>query len=91
MSINELTDDLEAAARSALIKSGAIKPCPFHSDVMIRIDSYDAERHAYAIATNALKADGTTWLREELMPAIKQELNMAADGECPQCATIRDR
>lgn len=30
------------------------------------------------------------WMREDLMSAIKDELDMAADGECPACARHRD-
>jgi hypothetical protein len=86
MSINDLVDELEAAARSALAHAGAIKVCRFHPDVTIRLGKADAERHAYAIATRTLKDEGTMWLREDLLPAIKNELDMAADGECPQCA-----
>ena len=37
-----------------------------------------------------LKSDGTMWMREDLMHAIKDELDMAADGECRQCAHLRD-
>ena len=90
MSINDLVDELESAARSALAQAGAIKVCSFHSDATIRLGKADAEQHAYAIATNTLKKDGTVWLREDLMSAIKDELDMAADGECPQCAHLRD-
>jgi hypothetical protein len=49
---------------------------------------HDVEHHAYALAT--IKSDGTMWMREDLMHAIKDELDMAADGECPQCAHVRD-
>ena len=90
MSINDLIDELESAARIALGQARAIKVCPFHSDVIIRLGKVDAERHAYAIATNMLKNDGTMWLREDLMLAIKDALDMAADGECPHCAHLRD-
>jgi len=90
MSINNLVDELEAAARSALVKAGAIKSCPFHSDVTIRVGDPDAEKRAYAIATNTLKSDGKMWLREDLMPAIKKELDLCADEECPRCADLRD-
>jgi hypothetical protein len=90
MSINDHIDDLEAAARYALAKSGAIEACPAHPEVTIRVGDSDAERHAYALATTILKSDGAMWLREDLMPAIKDELDLAADGECPQCAHLRD-
>jgi len=90
MSINDYCDDLESASRYALAKTGAITVCPLHSDVTIRVGDDDAERHAYALATTILKSDGTMWMREDLMPAIQNALDMAADGECPACAGMRD-
>lgn len=90
MSINDYIDDLESAARHALDKAGAIESCPIHPDVRIRVGDEDAERHAYALATTILRSDGTMWVRDDLMPAIKDELDMAADGKCPQCAHLRD-
>lgn len=90
MSINDFTDDVELAARYALAKANAIEVCQFHTDVTIRLGDEDAERHAYALATTIAKSDGTMWMREDLMEAIKDQLVMAADGECPQCAHLRD-
>ena len=90
VSITDHIDDLESAARFALVKTGAIKGCLIHSDVTIRVGDPDAERHAYALATTILKSDGSMWMREDLMPAIKDELDMAADGECPACEGLRD-
>jgi hypothetical protein len=90
MSVNDLADDVELVARAALAKAKAIEVCPFHSDVTIRVGNDDAERHAYALATTTLMSNGTMWLREEVMPAIKDQLDMAADGECPECAHLRD-
>ena len=90
MSVNDYADDLEGAGRLALAKAKAITVCPFHSGVTIRVGDPDAERHAYALATTILKSDGTMWMREDLMPAIKDQLDMAADGECPECAHLRD-
>lgn len=90
MSINDYADEVELAARYALAKAGAIEICSLHPDVTIRLGDEDAERHAYALATTILKSDGTTWMREDVMPAIKDQLDMAADGECPQCAYLRD-
>jgi hypothetical protein len=90
MSVNNYVDTLEDAARYALAKAKAIQTCPFHSHVTIRVGNDDAERHAYALATTILKKDGTTWMREDVMEAIKVELEMAADRDCPQCAVVRD-
>jgi hypothetical protein len=89
MSINEYCDSLELAAHYALAKAKAIDVCRRH-DVTIRLGDENAERHAYALATTILKSDGTMWMREDLMPAIKHVLDMAADGECPACASFRD-
>lgn len=88
MSIDGYYDDIESAARFALAQADAIEFCPAHKDVTIRVGDEDAERHAYALATSILKRDGTMWKREDLMPAIQNELEMAADGECPQCAYL---
>jgi hypothetical protein len=90
MSINDYCDDLDSAARYALAKAEAITVCPLHSDVTIRVGDEDAERHAFALATTILKSDGTMWMREDLMPAIQDVLDMAADGECPACEGMRD-
>jgi hypothetical protein len=90
MSVNDYYDDLESAAHYALAKAHAIEVCSRHPDVTIRVGDPDAERHAYALATNILKSDKTTWMREDLMSAIQNELDMAADGECPACASARD-
>ena len=30
------------------------------------------------------------WMREEVMEAVKDELDMAADGECPECAHVKE-
>ncbi len=88
MSINDYFDEVDGAARYALARAKAIEVCQIH-DVTIRLGDTDAERHAYALATTILKSDGTMWMREDLMPAIKNELDMAADGECPVCAELR--
>ena len=90
MSINNYVDDVESVARYALGKANAIEFCPAHPDVTIRVGDDDAERHAYALATNILKRDGTYWMREDVMPAIQDQLDMAADGECPACAHLAD-
>lgn len=90
MSINQYYDSVEAAARYAVGRAKAISVCPIHSDVTIRVDDPDAERHAYALATTIMKSDGTVWMREDVLPAIKNELEMAADGECPECARHRN-
>lgn len=88
MSVKDYVDDLESAAHYAAARAKAIEVCRFHPDVTIRVGDPDAERHAYALATTILKSDGTMWMREDLMPAIKDVLELASDGECPRCAYL---
>ena len=90
MSINDLVLEIEEAAREALVVTGALKVCPMHSDVTIRIGDPDAEKHAYARATQILKSKDKMYMREDIMGAIQDALNMAADDECPQCGHLRD-
>lgn len=90
MSITDYYDDVDSAARQALLKSKAIKSCALHSDVTIRVGDSDRERHAYALATLIAKSDGTYWMMEDIRPAIKDQLEMAADGECPICQSIME-
>ena len=80
---------LEAQATIPLRKTGAIRPCYIHDDILINCEDADAERMAYAIGTNMVKAGEVEGDREEFMAAIKSALQDAAD-ECPICAKYRD-
>lgn len=90
MSVVDLLDQLEIAARQALLATKALKPCPIHSYVQVRSGDEDAERQAYALATLILKRQGDMEIREELVSAIQDELTMAADEGCPRCASLMD-
>ncbi|MCW0183207.1 MAG: hypothetical protein OJI70_15685 [Zavarzinia sp.] len=90
MSASDYADDLETAARVALFKAGALEACPAHKDIIMRLGNADAERHAYALATTISRRDGTYWTRADLMPVIKEQLDLATDGECPRCGKLRD-
>jgi hypothetical protein len=88
VSINDNLEELEGIARDVLFKASAIELCDLH-DIIIRLHDDDAERHAYALATNMLKKDGTiSYMREDVMDAIMLELGQAADGECPECGGV---
>ena len=89
MSITGYAMGLEDAARYAVTTAKAVNYCGRH-DVLIRRGDDDAERHAYALATTILKRKGEFWKIDDLKPAIRDELDMAADGECPECAYERD-
>jgi hypothetical protein len=86
----EMDFGLDTRARIALGEARAIRCCEFHSDVMIRVGDYGAERRAYAFATNSLKREAMSEFRPILMKAVNREIDMAADGECPVCANNRD-
>lgn len=91
MSVNDYVDSVQGIAREALGTAKAIEVCSRHPEVTIRVGDDDAERHAYAIATNILKRDDGMDMREDVLEAIKDELVMAAEGECPECAhQLRD-
>lgn len=90
MSIHDYYDSVEDAAWFALGKTGALSVCPRHETVTIRNYNDDAERHAYALATTLLKKDGTMFMREDVLPAIKDLLDMAAEEECPECSHIME-
>lgn len=85
----ERQQDLEAQAIIPLLKSGAVKACDFHDDIMINQEDPEKEKMAYAIGTNMFKAGEVDGTREEFMDAIKSAIENAAD-ECYCCAKHRD-
>ncbi|MER9659015.1 hypothetical protein [Mesorhizobium sp. M0159] len=89
MSINDLVDSIEQVARLAVLEAKAVYVCEFHPDATITNGDPEADRLAYAIATNKLKREDEMFMREEVMEAVKYELDMAND-ECAQCARHRD-
>lgn len=90
MSINDLVDDLDALAVRAAVEAKAVEPCRFHKDVLIYRGDRDADSRAYALATNAWKADGQVFDRSEVMDAVKDVFDQAADGTCPTCGGYRN-
>ncbi|HEY4926181.1 MAG TPA: hypothetical protein VII20_17350 [Roseiarcus sp.] len=85
MSINDYVDSIESIAREALGTAKATECCPIHRDVVIRRFDDDAERLAYAIATNILRQRDEMFMREDVMSAIKDELVSLSD-ECAECS-----
>ena len=90
MSVNNYADNLSSAVRYALTTTVATTVCPFHTDMTIRVGDDAAESHAFARARKIIKTDGTKWEREVLMEEFRRQLIEAADGQCPQCAHLRD-
>jgi hypothetical protein len=63
-----------------LVKSGAIESCPDHSDVFVRTHDREAERLAYAIGTNMVKAENAgDSFRKCFMEAIADTLAQTND------------
>jgi hypothetical protein len=85
MSVNDIADELEEVALRAALIAKAVRPCLRHKDVLIYVGDNDADRHAYALATNMWKAGETVSDRPEVTEAVKDVLDQAADGSCPQC------
>ena len=90
MCLNDLDDELVAAARVALFESGAMRECGRHREVTIRLCDYDAERRACETAGNSLMSKMNMSLREEVMSAIQVEVAAASQSVCPKCAGHRD-
>lgn len=79
---------LETLVAKAAHAAGAIAPCPFHSDETVSNGDPEAEKRAYAIVTNDLKAGGMVEDREEVMGTMKDLLEMAYE-DCPRCEGSR--
>jgi hypothetical protein len=86
-------DHIEYVAQQALgiaVVAGAVEPCYFHPDVIISLGDPEAGRRAYAMVTNHWKKDAMGVERAEFLDAIKHAIELAADGECPECTRLRD-
>jgi hypothetical protein len=90
MCLNDLDDELAAAARVALFKSGAIRECGHHQEMTIRLGDNDAERRACETAGNSLMSKMNMFLREEVLSAIEVELAAASQSGCPECSKLRN-
>lgn len=77
-------ETLVGQATGVLLRTGALKACKFHEDIVINQSDDDAAKRAYAIGTNMVKAGEVDGTREEFMDAIKTALEQSR-GECPDC------
>jgi hypothetical protein len=84
-------DELEEVARFALARANAIRGCPVHPDVTIRVGNLAAEREADVLASAMLGEEGAAWRPAALKLAIKEALDEASEGECPACAALGER
>lgn len=86
MSINTFVDSIESIASKALSDSKAVISCPAHPDVILRTFDKNAEDYAYALASNAVKADflGDQGVMKSTRDAVQHQLEMA-DDECNIC------
>lgn len=81
----ERHDDLVAQAIGVALQAKAIKECPIHDEVYLDAEDPEANRHAYAIGTNMVKAGKIEATREEFMDAIKEAID-GSGMECGWCA-----
>lgn len=88
MSIKHYVQDCEEMALTVALKAGAIKTCPYHEDYVVNQYDPDADRHAYALATNAVKSGDFGGDRGDLLNAVKNVIDMSAD-ECGGCEANR--
>jgi hypothetical protein len=82
-------DDLVAQATGVALQAKAVKTCDLHEDVILEVGDPEADRRAYAIGTNMVKAGEVDGTREEFMAAIKEAIDNSAE-ECGFCAKHRD-
>jgi hypothetical protein len=76
--------DLRGIANSICRKAGATETCPFHEGISIDRWDEDAKRHAYAMATSMVELGEIDTSREEMVAAIKAELDESYET-CPHC------
>jgi hypothetical protein len=77
-------------ATEVAVEAGAIERCPNHEEVVISQFDDDANRHAYALATNRWKRGEVQCDREEFMETVKAVIDEASD-ECYICADLFSR
>src|SRR4051812_41455353 len=76
--------NVQVAAQEAVKAAGAIRSCPNHPNLLVRVSNEAAQHYAYALATTALKREGAMDARQDVLDAIKAELDAAAE-QCPRC------
>lgn len=82
-------EGLQSLGAGVLTRTGALKACDMHEEILINQEDPDAVSRAYAIGTNMVKAGEVDGSREELMDAIKSALADSYD-ECTRCAKWRN-
>lgn len=82
-------DDMRGPATAAALKAKAVRQCELHDDMILEVGDSDADRLAYAIGTNMVKAGEVDGTRQEFLDSIKAVIDEAME-ECPLCARYRD-
>lgn len=81
-----MTDDVKALVREALMSTRAVKVCPFHPEIMIRVGDDAAETHASHRLANIADA---SWDYDARLAEMARQLGACADGVCPRCSEGR--
>ena len=84
MSVKHYAQELEELALVLALKAKAILPCEWHEDVLVDQGEEDANRHAYALGSNACKSGHFKGDRQDLLNAIKDTIDQAAE-DCGRC------
>jgi len=69
------------------IQAGALKTCSYHEHCLIDCDDHEAQRMAYAMATNAWKDGILLGPREDVMEEL-HDLIATTPFECSHCADM---
>ncbi len=78
--------DAKTVVREALMSTRAVKVCPFHPEVTIRIGDDAAETHA-SHRLNGMPDSSRD--RGALLAEMARQLGDCADGVCPRCSEGR--
>lgn len=84
-----MNSEVRETCEGIAIRAGAIVPCPECGNYDVSAGDADAERAAYAMATNAWKEGEIRCEREELLGVMKSVL-ADANHDCPDCDRERD-
>ena len=85
----EERDELRELATAVLLETGALEQCDLHEHVLIDQFDEDAQKCAYAIATNRIESGEIDADRSEFMDVIKEVITDCGD-ECYDCQRHRD-
>lgn len=85
MSTINYNEYANTTARLAILKAKAAYACKIHPGILVLSGDSHAEKRAFMIAQNTLKYNDRVFLMDNLMLAMRKELEVAG-VKCWQCA-----